>query len=98
MTLYQVDRVVYEVGRNEEALRAFIADPDGYLAGRALSEDERRALRDCDYAALWSMGAHPFILFNFVRRVLTARGVPPDQIARDYKATIEPLGRPSYAT
>ena len=34
---------------------------------------ERQALRDCDSAALWSMGAHPFILFNFVRRVLRRR-------------------------
>jgi hypothetical protein len=98
MTLYQVDRVVYEVGRDEDALRSFVADPKAYLADRKLTDAERKALSDCDYAALWSMGAHPFILFNFVRRVLMARGLPPDQITRDYKSTIEPLGRPSYAT
>jgi hypothetical protein len=98
MTLYQVDRVIYEVGRTDEALASFLADPDAYLADRKLEERERQALRDCDYAALWTMGAHPFILFGFVRRVLGARGQPPDQITRAYKAAIEPLGRPSYAT
>ena len=98
MTLYQVDRVIYEVGRNDEALESFLEHSDAYLADRVLNERERAALRDCDYAALWSMGAHPFILFGFVRRVLMGRGQRPDQIVRDYKAAIEPLGRPSYAT
>ncbi len=98
MTLYHVDRVIYEVGRTDETLQEFLADPDGYLSKRDLDDRERKALRDCDYATLWTMGAHPFILFGFVRRVLGARGQAPDQITRDYKAAIEPLGRPSYAT
>jgi hypothetical protein len=98
MTLYQVDRVIYEVGRHEDALDAFIEDPEAYLADRQLDDGERKALRDCDYAALWTMGAHPFILFGFVRRVLGAQGQTFEQISRSYKAAIEPLGRPSYAT
>lgn len=99
MTLYQVDRVVYEVGREDEDLEAFVKDPQAYLAGMDLEDHERDALAKCDVEALWSMGAHPFILFGFVRRVLTARGHPePGQIAEEYKARIAPLGRPSYAT
>ena len=98
MTLYQVDKVVYEVGRSNEALGAFMKDPAAYLADRALDDKERNALADCDYKALWSMGAHPFILFGFVRRVLMARGKRGDEVTREYKTGIEPLGRPDYST
>ena len=98
MTLYQVDRVVYEVGREDETLQAFVKDAENFLDGMDLEDDEREALARCDVEALWSMGAHPFILFGFVRRVLTARGHPPATIAQEYRARIAPLGRPDYAT
>jgi hypothetical protein len=98
MTLYQVDRVVNEVGKRDDALQAFMQDPEAYLQGMDLEEQERKALATCDCAALWLMGAHPFILQAFVRRVWMAQGKPSDQATRDYKATIKPLGRPSYAT
>jgi hypothetical protein len=98
MTLYQVNRVVRDVGKDDNALRAFLMDADAYLAGRDLEEHERAALANADCAALWSMGAHPFILHAFMRRVWIARGHAPDQIMAEYKAAIAPLGRPSYAT
>jgi hypothetical protein len=98
MTLYQVDRVAQDVGKDDNALRAFLMDSEAYLAGRDLEEHERAALANADCAALWSMGAHPFILHAFIRRVWIARGRAPDRVMDEYKAAIAPLGRPSYAT
>jgi hypothetical protein len=98
MTLYQVDRVVRDVGKDDDELRAFLMDTEAYLAGRDLEDHERAALANADCAALWSLGAHPFILHAFMRRVWVARGHPADKVMDEYKAAIAPLGRPSYAT
>jgi hypothetical protein len=98
MSLYQVDRVFYDVLGAESELKSYLEDPQRYLADLDLDEHERNALAECDYAALWAMGAHPLILMRFVRQVLIARGHPPGEIMKKYQSAIEPLGRPDYGT
>jgi hypothetical protein len=98
MSRYQIDRVLKDVGTFEPHLKRYLEDPAGYLDGMDLEPAEREALAACDTASLWTLGAHPFILLSFVRNIGIARGRPPAEVIRDYKAAIRPLGRPDYAS
>jgi hypothetical protein len=98
MSLYAVDRVFYDVLENDAQVKAFVGDPDTYLAGRDLDEHEKQALKDCDCGALWSMGAHPLILMRWVRKVQMARGRDGAEAVKEYQRIILPLGRPDYST
>jgi hypothetical protein len=91
---YQVDKVMRELIQDEAAASAFRADPDGYVVGRDLTAEERAALVACDYTTLYSLGAHPFLLWGYVR---AAR--PTDDLsAREYAAALAPLGAPDFGT
>ena len=98
MSRYQIDRVLQDVGKYDDAFQAYMEDPSAYLAEMDLEPAEREALAECDTGALWTLGAHPFILLGFVRRIQIAKGRPAPEVIREYKAAIAPLGRPDYAT
>ncbi|MDE3076716.1 MAG: hypothetical protein KGJ86_14960 [Chloroflexota bacterium] len=46
----------------------FATDPDGYLAGYQLTDEERRAIKNRDILKLWDLGAQPYIMRGFQRR------------------------------
>ena len=94
MSRYQVDKVLREVAHDDAAQAAFVADPAAYVAGRELSEAERAALVACDYAALYGMGAHPFLLWAFVRAARPDGG----PAAQEYAAALAPHGAPDFGT
>src|SRR5207302_11515708 len=56
--------------QDESAVAAYLADTPAYLAGRNLTADERAALLGGDYATLFRLGVHPFLLWAFTRAVL----------------------------
>lgn len=65
MSRYAVNKVLWQVARDEAAAAAFINAPEDFLAGRPLTGDERRRLLDRDIPAMFAAGAHPFLLYTF---------------------------------
>ena len=52
MSKYQVDKVMRETILDPKVASAFKADTEKFLEGRNLTEEERKALIDVDYATL----------------------------------------------
>jgi hypothetical protein len=95
MSVYEIDKIMREVLQDQGACASFLADPAAYLAERDLQDDERDALVRRDYGALYALRAHPFLLWAFTKEVFPEGG---PQLARQYVATITPLGSPDFAT
>jgi hypothetical protein len=95
MSKYQVDKVMREVILDMKIANAFKADTEKFLEGRDLTEEERNALIDIDYATLYRLGAHPFLLNGFTRLVWKG-----DKAAlnADYRKNIAPFGYPDFST
>ena len=95
MSKYQVDKVMREVILDLKTANAFKADTEKFLEGRDLTEEERNALIDIDYATLYRLGAHPFLLNGFTRLVWKG-----DKAAlnADYRKNIAPFGYPDFST
>ena len=95
MSKYQVDKVMREVILDMKTANAFKADTEKFLEGRDLTEEERSALIDIDYATLYRLGAHPFLLNGFTRLVWKG-----DKAAlnAEYRKKIAPFGYPDFST
>ncbi|MEO7786315.1 MAG: hypothetical protein ABIR77_00615 [Sphingomicrobium sp.] len=65
MSRYAVNKVLWEVGRDDDLAAAYVADPAAFLAGRSLTADEHRQLMERDYAGMFAAGAHPFLLYTY---------------------------------
>jgi hypothetical protein len=64
MSLYAVDKALWQIARDHVACAEYRADPIAYLSGRELAADEHDELLQMDYAALLARGAHPFLLYT----------------------------------
>jgi hypothetical protein len=95
MSKYQVDKVMREAILDAKVASAFRADTEKFLAGRDLTEEEKKALIDVDYATLYRLGAHPFLLNGFTRLVWKG-----DRAAlnAEYRTNIAPFGYPDFST
>jgi hypothetical protein len=65
MSLYQVQKVLYQLNRDPEVRRRYEADPDALLAGYELTDQEVMALRDGDIGLLYVMGVNGQILMHY---------------------------------
>jgi Aromatic-ring-opening dioxygenase LigAB, LigA subunit len=95
MSKYQVDKVMREVILDGKVARAFKADTEKLLQGHDLTAEEKKALIDVDYATLYRLGAHPFLLNGFTRLVWKG-----DKAAlnAEYRKNIAPFGYPDFST
>ena len=95
MSKYQVDKVMREVVMDGKVASAYRADTEKFLEGRELTEEEKKALIDVDYATLYRLGAHPFLLNGFTRLVWKG-----DKAAlnAEYRKNIAPFGYPDFST
>ena len=95
MSKYQVDKVMREVVMDGKVASAYRADTEKFLEGRELTEEEKQALIDVDYATLYRLGAHPFLLNGFTRLVWKG-----DKAAlnAEYRKNIAPFGYPDFST
>lgn len=62
MSLYQVQKVLFDVNRNPANLDRFINDFDRFIRAYDLTEDERDALRKRDIGRIYVMGVNCQIL------------------------------------
>ena len=65
MSRYAVNKMLWEVARDDARAATYRESPEAFLAGRPLTAEEHRQLLDLDYAALFAAGAHPFLLYTF---------------------------------
>ena len=65
MSRYAVNKVLWEVARDDALAARYTADPAAFLTGRSLTQEEHRQLMERDFAGMFAAGAHPFLLFTF---------------------------------
>jgi hypothetical protein len=68
MSLYGVQKLLFQLNNNPAERRRFAGDRDAVLDGYALTEEERRALAEADVGQLHLMGVHPLLLAPFAGR------------------------------
>lgn len=69
MSRYAVNKVLWQVARNDASAKAYLAAPEAFLDGRALTAIEREQLLTRDFAGMFAAGAHPFLLYTFTIKV-----------------------------
>ena len=67
MSVYEVNKVGYQIVHNAEFRERAKTDPASSLDGFDLEPEERQMLLDGDVAGLYLRGAHEFLLFNLAR-------------------------------
>lgn len=65
MSLYYVQKFLYELNRDEKAQAAYLADRAGVLVGYELTDAEIRALVEPDIGLLFHLGVNGQILMHF---------------------------------
>ena len=62
VSLYQVQKVLFAVNRDRQARARFLDDRERLLADYELTAEERRAILELDFHALYQMGVHSLLL------------------------------------
>lgn len=67
MSLYQVQKFLFDANRDREFQARYLADPAEVLQGYVLTDVERRCLLDKDIRALYVMGTDGLLLLPFAQ-------------------------------
>lgn len=70
MSAYLVNKVCYEVQRDETFREQVRGDPDGTFKGMGLAPEEVQAFKAGDIAGLYRLGGHPFLMQHLWRAKL----------------------------
>lgn len=103
MSRYTLNRILRDVYMDAAELTEYQSDPAGYVQawrarpGRELTDEEAAAVADTDYRTLYSLGAHPYLVWGFCETVLVPRYSRPDLVAA-YREALAPLGYPDVST
>jgi len=62
VSLYQVQKLLFHVNRDREVRARFLAGRERLMSDYDLTADERRAVLDTDFHALYQMGVHSLLL------------------------------------
>lgn len=65
MSLYGVQKLIYELNRNATMRQRFAADLEGLLGEFELDEEEKTALRTPDIGLLYVMGVNGQLLMHY---------------------------------
>lgn len=65
MSLYQLQKFLYVLNRDENAQQRYRDDLDGLIAQYDLTDEEAKALRDGDIGLLYVLGVNGQILMHF---------------------------------
>lgn len=113
MSRYMIDKLLVAIDRTDEALAAFVDDTpafiDGWEArgakpspphpeGGTLTPEERAAFETWDYARLYRMGAHPYLLWHWARAIYVPERMSLEALIVEYGEKVGPLGYPDFAT
>ena len=62
MSLYDVQKLFFQVNRDPKTLERFLKERETLLAEYRLTEEERRAVMATDFRLLYEMGVHSLLL------------------------------------
>jgi hypothetical protein len=62
VSLYQVQKLLFDVNRDRQVRTRFLEERAALVAEYGLTEDERRAVLQPDFHALYGMGVHSLLL------------------------------------
>lgn len=96
MSLYSVQKLIYNLNRDPSVRARFAADRDCVLADYDLTAEELRAIRDPDIGLLYVLGVNGQLLMHYAALV----GMPWDdyiQAMRDGVKTHGPVRAGLYA-
>jgi aromatic-ring opening dioxygenase LigAB LigA subunit len=62
VSLYQVQKLLFHVNRDRRVRARFLAEREFLVGDYDLTSDERRAILDTDFHALYQMGVHSLLL------------------------------------
>jgi hypothetical protein len=65
MSLYYVQKAIYQLNRDPELRRRFADDPGAVLASYELTPEEREAIRKPDIGLLYVLGVNGQILMHY---------------------------------
>jgi hypothetical protein len=65
MSLYQVQKLIYQLNRDLRAQTQFLGDRDAVLDEYELTDEERRALSEPDIGLLYVLGVNGQLLMHF---------------------------------
>ena len=65
MTLYRLQKLLYELNRDRQVQEAFLTDLEHLLCEYQLSEEEAEAIRSDDVGRLYILGVNGQILMHF---------------------------------
>ena len=65
MSLYSLQKLLYELNRDPRVQKEFLGDREGLLARYRLSEEEADAVRSDDVGLLYILGVNGQILMHF---------------------------------
>jgi Aromatic-ring-opening dioxygenase LigAB, LigA subunit len=65
MSLYYVQKLLYQLNRDPEFRARFLADVDTALRGFDLADEERAAILDADVGLLYVLGVNGQLLMHF---------------------------------
>ena len=65
MSLYYVQKMLYQLNRDPELRRRFAAEADAVLASYQLTAEEREAIRKPDIGLLYVLGVNGQILMHY---------------------------------
>ena len=69
MSLYQVQRLFFDIHNNLDLRKNYLANPDEIAKPYDLSDTERAAILSKDITSLYRMGVNPWLLFQFAHMV-----------------------------
>jgi hypothetical protein len=71
MSLYQLQKLIYDVNRNPERRDTYRADKAQFIARYERTPEEQAAITDLDVRKLYRFGVHPLLLrpFTLLHRV-----------------------------
>jgi hypothetical protein len=65
MSLYAMQKLIYQLNRDPQVREQLAKDFDGLLAQYELTEEERNAIRDPDIGLLYVMGVNGQLLMHY---------------------------------
>lgn len=103
MSKYLMNKFMHLVNMNEWAEKEYKGNPAAFVEKwekgekLGLTPEERDALARRDYAKLYALGAHPFLLWSFTEAVWVHER-PREDLVKDYKEKTGKIGYPDFKT
>ena len=88
MSLYGVQKLLYQLNRDARAQARYAEDQDGLLEEHELTDEERAAVRDGDIGLLYVMGVNGQILMHYAAFI----GLTWDEYIQAMKAGVAKHG------